>query len=671
MTIRYFLLIIIAFTHLNAIAGRQSFDDSISTDDTLLDLTIKMEDWIYKSIDSSRYYACELMNESFLKKDSFYIAYAYTGLASTSFYEHQLGEALEYLQVSYDIYQEIGDSIDLSDTYMNFGNIYAEMGFFEKGLNYYKRAENYLTKNNKWIHYDLAYLYYNISQTFMDLGDYSNTQEYLDKAEHNALQDSTYELLFAIKNVNAELLLIEGRDEEARKYAQLALNQSKTYEDLFEQSKSLELLAQVYANYGNHVKAISFQKQALKKAIEFGDPVEISKQYGHLSSIMLSSGENQISLEYAQVAQKYADTVKSQLLYKDIALVLAQAFEANNFPIEALQAYKIYYAFKDTLAKININERILLTQNKIQAQNAELLKAQNSFQLSVIKQDRIVMIGIGTAFIFTLILLLVVLKSLRRKRDSQNIIEEKQKLLNAKSEELYSINKTLQQLNEGKDKLFSILTHDLKEPFNQTLQLLEILDIEMADDKELKKLMHEVKSTVEETKGTVNNLLSWSKSQFANITTKPEAVSLKPLAMELQNEFKNTVSLKGIRSVITVDSELQVLVDPNHLKIILRNLFQNAIKFSTSGGVIELKAKQTKNCVLIEVTDQGVGMSKEQLEYLFDVNTHFSTPGTLNEKGTGLGMLIVNDFVKENKGSLKVNSAPNRGSSFIITLPSA
>ncbi|AEV31456.1 signal transduction histidine kinase [Owenweeksia hongkongensis DSM 17368] len=671
MNIRYFLLLLLATAHLIPCAGQQNFDDTTSTEDTLLELTIKMEDWVYKNIDSSRYYACELMNESLLKNDSFYIAYAYTGLSSTLFYQYRLDEALEYLHVSYDIYQKIGDSSDLSDANMNFGNVYTEMGFFEKGLNYYKSAEDYLPKNSEWLHYNLAYLYYNTSQTFMDLGDFINTQEYLNKAEHNAIQDSAYELLFAIKNVNAELLLIEGQDEEARKYAQLALNQAKEYGDLLEQSKSLELLAQVHANYGNHTKAISFQKEALGKAIEFGEPVEIAKQYGHLSSIMLSSGKNQAALEYAEIAQKYADTIKSQLLHKDIALILGQALESNNFPKEALQAYKTYYAYKDTLAKINIHERILLTQNKIQSQEAELLKAKNSFQQSVIKQDRIVMIGIGTAFILALIILLILLKSLRRKHHSQQIIEGKQKLLNAKSEELNNTNQALRQLNEGKDKLLSILTHDLKQPFNQTLQLLEILDHEMNEDEDLRELTRKVKDTVENTKGTVDNLLTWTKSQFTNLKTRPKAVLIKPLAMELRAEFTNAIEQKRINFQIEMEPGLKVLADPNHLEIILRNLLQNAVKFSNSEGEINVRAIKEKENVHIEVSDDGKGMDQEQIKKLFDVNAHFSTPGTLNEKGTGLGMLIVNDFVQENNGQLEVKSKPNKGSTFRIILPAA
>lgn len=671
VNIRFILTTLLLFTNLILFADPQSTDSSAYKDDALASIVYQMDDWTYKNVDSSRHYACILLNEALLQNDSFYIASAYTGLGYSFFYQHRLKEALNFLQVSHNIFQKQGDSLSLADTYMNLGNVYTEMGLYEKGIDYYKQAEKHISKNSKWMHYDLAYLYYNTAETFFDLEDFENTQEYLDKSESHAIIDSAHELLFAIKNMKAELLLADGHEEEARKYTQLALHQSIEYGDLLEQAKSLELLAKIQSNHDNHTKAISLQNEALEKAIQFRDPVTISQQYAHLSTVLIKAKQNELALKNAREAMKYAEITKSKILFKETAKALAQALEVNDLPREALEAYKLYYAYNDTLAKVNINERLLLTQNKIQTQRAQLFQAKNSFQQQIIKQDKIVMMGIGTAFLLTLILLLVLLKSLGRKRHSQKIIEEKQKLLNLKSEELNKTNQALKQLNEGKDKLFSILTHDLKQPFNQTLQLLEILDAEIKEDEDLRELTKQVKNTVEDTKGTVDNLLNWSKSQFTNLKTEPQAIQLKPLTSELQTEFKTLLNQKGLTSKISIDPDLKVLVDPNHLEIILRNLIQNAIKFSNSGGVIEMHAEKAKDRILLEVRDQGKGMDKNQLKNLFDVNTHFSTPGTLNEKGTGLGILIVKDFVRENNGKLEVESKPNQGSTFRIILPAA
>src|SRR5690606_29609819 len=251
-------------------------------------------------------YACKLIDASIEKRDTYFLATAYTGLAYTYFYQHQLNEALSYLKVSENLYQKIGDSLDISDTYMNFGNVYTEMGFYERGIDYYKNAENYIPKNSEWTNYNLAFLYFNTAETFLDLGDYKNTLEYLGKSEANAVLDSAYELLFAIKNIRAELLLMEEKNEEARRYAQLALLQAQAYDDLVEQAKSLQILASINATKGNHSKAISLQKEALKKAINFGDPLDIAKQYGHFSTILLRDGQHNEALKYAQKAKDYA-----------------------------------------------------------------------------------------------------------------------------------------------------------------------------------------------------------------------------------------------------------------------------------------------------------------------------------------------------------------------------
>lgn len=668
MRTTFLAFVILIVSHTSLFAQRQTA--GAQAQDSLYHLLSQMEDWTYKNIDSSRYYACQLMNASIQQKDSFYLASAYTGLAYTYFYRHQLKEALNYLMVSDMLLQKVGDSLDLSDAYMNFGNVYTEMGVYERGIDYYKLAESYIPKDSEWLHYNLAYLYYNTAETFLDLDDYKNTQDYLDKSETHAIKDSAEELLFAIKNMKAELLFINGKYAEARKYAQLALKQASDYNDLIEQAKSLEILAKLQASLGNYEIAFDLQKQALDKAIEFGDPESIAHQYVHSAEIHLNSGKHIEGLNYARKSMNYAQNVKSQILFKETSKVLARGLELNNYPQKALEAYKTHFAYSDTLAKININERLLQNQNKIQSQQAELLSAKNSFQQQIIKQGRYVMLGIGVALVLTLVLILMLLKSLRRKRHTQRVIEEKQKLLNAKSEQLNQTNSTLKQLNEGKDKLFSILTHDLKQPFNQTLQLLEILETQMSDD-DLQELTNQVKHSVEETKNTVDHLLTWSKSQFTQLKTEPQSVSLKSITQSLETEFANQISQKGLKSIISIEEELKATVDPNHLEIILRNLIQNAIKFSSSGGVIELKAKRDHGNVLLEVSDHGLGMDKTQLKNLFDVNTHFSTPGTLNEKGTGLGMLIVNDFVRENNGKLEVESEPNKGSTFRIILPAA
>ena len=163
--------------------------------------------------------------------------------------------------------------------------------------------------------------------------------------------------------------------------------------------------------------------------------------------------------------------------------------------------------------------------------------------------------------------------------------------------------------------------------------------------------------------------MTWSKSQFTNLKTEPRSVNISTLSNELQHEFRAAFRQKDLHAKMEVASSLKAYVDPNHLEIILRNLIQNAIKFSNTGGSISLVAENVDEHISIAIIDEGKGMNKEQISNLFDINTHFSTPGTLNEKGTGLGMIIINDFVRENNGSIEVESEPNKGSSFKILLP--
>src|SRR5690606_35345108 len=149
------------------------------------------------------------------------------------------------------------------------------------------------------------------------------------------------------------------------------------------------------------------------------------------------------------------------------------------------------------------------------------------------------------------------------------------------------------------------------------------------------ELTKQVKDTVEDTKNTVDSLLIWSKSQFTNLKTEPRAVYIKPICEDLKAEFKNIIQQKGLQANLDIESDVKVLADANHLEIILRNLLQNAIKFSYKEGKIELRAQRKDKEICIEIIDQGMGMDPDKLQNLFDASVHLSTPGTLNEKGTG------------------------------------
>ena len=233
------------------------------------------------------------------------------------------------------------------------------------------------------------------------------------------------------------------------------------------------------------------------------------------------------------------------------------------------------------------------------------------------------------------------------------------------------IEKQLRESNATKNKMFSIIAHDLTSPFNSLLGFIDLLktDFDSLTREEMKQYIDALHVNSKNLYNFVKNLLTWSRAQQKKIKPAPQNLLLR-------DEVENVVAVhhamavsKGIRLVNSVPANIHVMMDKNMLDAILRNLISNALKFSYSGQKVEILARQKDNFVEVEVKDQGMGMDHRAVETLFDPERKVNSTGTNNEKGTGLGLFIVKEFVEKNNGSIRVESSTGKGTSFILTLP--
>ncbi len=232
--------------------------------------------------------------------------------------------------------------------------------------------------------------------------------------------------------------------------------------------------------------------------------------------------------------------------------------------------------------------------------------------------------------------------------------------------------KRLSELNVTKDRFFSIIAHDLKTPFQSILGLSELL-YEQVQDKNyegLEKYAQLIQKSSQQAFDLLTNLLEWARSQTGRIEFKPENLDLAAQinsAVELLNDYALQKSISITRNL---PASLPVLADKAMIETILRNLISNAIKFTSPGGKITITAESKKKEVVVSVSDNGVGIEKENLEKLFRIDHSHSTPGTQRETGTGLGLLICKEFVDLHGGRIWVNSESGKGSTFYFALPS-
>jgi len=256
-------------------------------------------------------------------------------------------------------------------------------------------------------------------------------------------------------------------------------------------------------------------------------------------------------------------------------------------------------------------------------------------------------------------------KSLHRQR------EKLEQLVLERTNEIRRKNKLLKELNSTKDKLFSIISHDLRSPFNSILGFQELLadNYDEFSDAEKKDMIGDLQTSTKHVYSLVENLLNWARIQSNSIQHQPIVFNLRETVQENLEFYQKIAEAKGIYFEHQISNELIAIADVDLLKTTLRNLINNAIKFTQKGGSILIKASRIKNYIQISVIDSGKGMTPEQIENLFDLEKTRSTIGTNGEKGSGLGLVLCKELVEKNRGFITVESQLENGSTFSFTLP--
>jgi signal transduction histidine kinase len=246
--------------------------------------------------------------------------------------------------------------------------------------------------------------------------------------------------------------------------------------------------------------------------------------------------------------------------------------------------------------------------------------------------------------------------------------------LRKKTEEnLVRLNNDLKELNATKDKIFTIIAHDLRSPFTSILGFSELLieNIRTYGPDNSEEFITHINTTAEHTLTLLENLLSWAKTQTGQIEFKPENLLLGPIIQEICEILNSTATIKKITLRNSVSDDIFAYADRNMIKTVLRNLLQNAIKFTYLDGKVDILAVSHQNQIVVSVTDNGVGMSKDIQNKIFRIETNEITTGTANERGSGLGLILCKEFVEKHGGKIWVESEVGKGSDFKFTLPAS
>jgi len=282
-------------------------------------------------------------------------------------------------------------------------------------------------------------------------------------------------------------------------------------------------------------------------------------------------------------------------------------------------------------------------------------------------------------YIFGVFYIFDTLESLHRNQLelSENLEEQKDQLvlknidLEIKNHQIHEQSHELTQLLATKDKLFSIVGHDLRNPFNTVLGFVALLkrNIDVYDKEKIIEFIGHIESSIDGSLNLLNNLLIWANTQTGNILFKPEKYNFRLILSDICPILNSAAHIKDIELTCWVDENLEVFADANMLNTILRNLVSNAIKYTEHGGRIDIYSETIDGFTQIRVCDNGIGMQETDVANILQTGELVSSPGTDGEKGTGLGLILCKDFIEKHGGRLSIESKLGEGSTFMFTLP--
>ncbi|MBN1952104.1 MAG: HAMP domain-containing histidine kinase [Bacteroidales bacterium] len=250
-------------------------------------------------------------------------------------------------------------------------------------------------------------------------------------------------------------------------------------------------------------------------------------------------------------------------------------------------------------------------------------------------------------------------------------IQLKQSEIIRKNEDLSIKNISLQKMNTSKDKFFAIISHDLRNPLNALKGFVDLFTMKgnsLAEEKR-ESYLSNMRSAIDNINELLSDLLEWSRSQSNQMSFNPSHFRLSDLSDTVCYYLKQVAELKEITLEDLTDRDAEANADFNMMFTVMRNLVSNAIKFSNNGTVVTILSEDLGMEYRMKIIDQGTGIDPENIRKLFQINEAFSTPGTNDEKGTGLGLILCKEFVEKNRGIIGVESEPGKGSSFWFTLP--
>ena len=520
-------------------------------------------------------------------------------------------QALDWFLQAVHLSEQIGDDAAVADLNYKIGIIYGQVEDYGNATAYQYKSIRYAEKTgDKKL---LMAAYGNLGMLLGQKKDYAAALEALQKSKVLSLELGNSNISNVYLNLG-NVFRETGRFDSSAYYLRAALMQYQQAEFPMGIAGTSNALADLHLQMKNYDSVIVYARQSLALATEFMD-------------YDLMYQNNSFLVRAYNALGKYKEAAG---LIEGLLALRDSVEENRNQAI--VERTRLGYEIKQKESSINALE--VENKHKTQQRNLLLTGALGSFLFA----------GLAVFSFFKI------------RRQNSLLKNQKEDLL---------------ELHQVKDKLFSVLSHDLRTPLSGVLGVIPLMEAELLSKEEEREILANLKSSASITLETLDNLLVWGASQLKQEEPEVGPVDMRELSEKAEELYRNVAARKDVKLVNNIEENTVGIFDQHQMEFILRNLLANAIKFSYANQVVEIKGGRVKDRVVIEVQDQGTGIPEEALKNLFDPTVRKTVKGTSGESGVGLGLTLISDFLKKNNGFISVRSELGKGTCFKIDIPAA
>ncbi len=573
--------------------------------------------------------------------------------------------AIEYYLSAIDYATRTGDHRDAAVSYSLLGNIYRIMGEYDDAINYITKAESHYaeegySEGQAWVQYSLANIY-------KDLDLLDEALDYFNKslavyADQVSQPGDSLGVAICLDQIG-EIYFGQEKFEVARKFVMRSYIIHTEMNNIHGIVITLKNLGKIEYELKNYARSLQYLTRAINSKIDSKDVLVSSQIYEYMGRSLFEMGQPQAGIDTVKVGLNLATDAQQRKMENRLYGVLAEMYRKEGDLVSAYeylsQQVASTKALADRLAELKISGMKNFHEREERRIQINTLNFENQLIKMKLDEQRRSQLYLALVLIMILVVSFVLIFLYLSKRKALQLVDAQRK--------------ELEDLVATKNKFFSIISHDLRSPVGSTMQLLATA-IDVFPSLSREKVLELLTTMSEASSNTfrlLENLLIWSRIQTGTMQVYIDRLDLPEHIEPVLSMHKDQAIGKGLSLRNEIKEQIFVNADSDMFSGIMRNLISNAIKYTPRGGEIVISATQSESEVVVKIADTGIGIPPDQYENIFTLGNTFKRKGTSGESSSGLGLILVKEFVDKLGGEINVESEINKGTCFSVSLKRA